>query len=153
MQIVPQYIDVEDRIAGPLTWKHIGWLFAGAAMLLVAWTLLDQMTFFIMAIPILLITGGLAFVRPQGVSMIEFVGYGFNYLFRPKIYTWQRETEKVMPQKKKEDIHIATKSTKKQLTSDDITVIAQTLDSHGVARNERLQELIKEQLRKNNQSK
>lgn len=153
MQIVPQYIDVEDRIAGPLTWKHLGWLFAGGAMLLVAWVFLDRMTFYIVAVVIAMITVGLAFVRPNGVSMIEFLGHGFGYFFRPKVYTWQREVQKNVPQKKKKDIKITSTSEEKKLTSDDIAVIAKTLDSHGVERNERLQQLLKEQANKNTQSK
>lgn len=149
MQIVPQYIDVEDKIAGPLTWKHIGWLFAGAGILLVAWTFLDQITFFIAAAIIIPATAALAFAKPNGVTMVEYIGYGFNYFFRPKIYTWQRE---VAPQKiqkkKKENITVSASSQEKQLTSDDVVAIAQTLDSHGVERNERLQQLIKERAKK-----
>lgn len=145
MQIVPQYIDVEDRIVGPLTWKHLGWLFGGCGILVMAWMLLDRTTFYIIAIPVGLITAALAFYRPNGVPMIEFVGYGFNYLFRPKVYTWQREARKMDSQKKPKDAKITATSEEKKLTTDDIAALAKNLDSHGVERNERLKKLIEEQ--------
>ncbi len=98
MQIVPQYIDVEDKIAGPLTWKHIGWFFAGGTILAILWNLVDTVTFYIIAVPTAIATFMLAFYRPNGVSLITFIGYGFTYLFRPKVYTWQNEI--VKPPKK-----------------------------------------------------
>lgn len=149
MQIVPQYIDVEDRVAGPLTWKQIGWFFGGAGLLLIAWTLLDRIAFYIAALFIIPIIVAFAIARPNGVTMVEFVGYGFNYFFRPKTYTWQREVNMQKRSKKKQDVVVNTTSAKKELTSDDVAALAQTLDSHGVQRNERLQQLIKEQNKNN----
>jgi hypothetical protein len=146
MQIVPQYIDVEDKIVGPLTWKHLGWIFGGASLIIVAFLMFDTLTFFVVAIPILLITVALAFYKPNGIPFIEFVGFGFTYIFRPKTYTWQREvTEKVI-KKDKNGAKIETTSTKKQLTVDEIAAMAQTLDSGGVERNQKMQELIKKNI-------
>ena len=144
MQIVPQYIDVEDKVAGPLTWKHIGWFFGGGAILLFAFVTLDNTTFIIAAIPIALMTAALAFYKPSGVPLVQFIGYGFSFLFRPKMYVWQREMNNSVQKRKKKDLHIETTSTKKQLTVEDMHAIAQTLDTHGKERNERIQQLIKE---------
>lgn len=150
MQIVPQYIDVEDKIAGPLTWKHLGWIFGGGGILLIAFTFLDKTTFFIVAIPIGLATLALAFYKPNGVPLISFLGYGLTYFFHPRTYTWQREiSTKKVKKTKKENITITTTSKKNQITMDDITAIAQTLDSDGQQRNERIQELIKERMKEN----
>ena len=150
MQIVPQYIDVEDKVAGPLTWKHIGWIFVGGVFTFVAWATLDHITFVIIAIPIVLLTAAMAFYRPNGVSMVEFIGYGFGFIFRPKRYTWKQEVEKIK-EKNKEPIKIASSSREKKLTADDIAALAQTLDSHGVGRSERIKELMKENMKKNNE--
>ena len=147
MQVVPQYIDVEDRIAGPLTWKHIGWFFGCSGLLVMAWLLFDRITFYIVTAIIVPAFVALAFVRPNGVTMVEFVGYGFNYFFRPRLYTWQREVQKQTVQKKQNEVKIAVSSEEKQLTSDDVSVLAQTLDSRGVERNERLQQIIKERIK------
>jgi len=150
MQIVPQYIDVEDKIAGPLTWKHLGWIFGGSGIMLIAFTFLDKMMFLMVAIPIGLITAALAFYKPNGIPFISFLGYGFTYLFQPKVYTWQRDVVIKTAKKNKEDIQIKTTSKKKEVTTDDVTAIAQTLDSRGKERSDRIQELIKERINKEN---
>ena len=150
MQIVPQYIDVEDKIAGPLTWKHLGWIFGGSGIMLIAFTFLERTTFFIIAIPIGLFTAALAFYKPNGIPFISFLGYGFTYFFHPKTYTWQREVEIKKRNKKREDIQITTTSEEERITIDDITAITQTLDSGGRQRSERIQELIKERINKEN---
>jgi len=150
MQIVPQYIDVEDKIAGPLTWKHLGWIFGGSGIVLIAFTFLERITFFMVAIPIGLLTAALAFYKPNGIPLISFVGYGFTYFFHPKTYTWQREASIKKVKKQKEEIQITTTSEKEQITTDDIAAIAQTLDSGGRQRNERIQELIRERVNKEN---
>ena len=143
MQIVPQYIDIEDKIAGPLTWKHIGWLFGGGSILVIAFLLLDTITFFIVAIPISLLFLALAFYRPHGVSFIEFFGYGFMFLFRPRKYVWSRDVQ--IQQRKSKKIQQQTQilKNKKELSIQDIEAIAKTLDSNGKERNKRVQELIK----------
>ncbi len=153
MQIVPQYIDVEDKIAGPLTWKHIGWMFAGGAVLLFAFTLLDTTTFIIAAVPITIFTGALIFYRPSGVPLVQFIGFGFTYLFRPKVYTWQREDTLYTQKKKNKVMHIETTSEKKHLGENDMHAIAQMLDTRGTERSDRLQQLIRESKRESQHKK
>jgi hypothetical protein len=148
MQIVPQYIDVEDKIAGPLTWKHLGWFFGGGGLLMLAYAVLDKMTFYIVAVIIISLTVIMAFYRPNGVSMMEFVGYGINFLFHPKVYTWEREMQTKVTKKQKEEVKIKTVSGEKIISMDEITALAQTLDSGGKDRNEKIQELIKKQANK-----
>ncbi len=152
MQIVPQYIDVEDKIVGPLTWKHLGWMFGGTAMAAVAFTMLDKITFIIVAIPIAIATAAMAFAKPMGVPLVEFLGYGFTFLFRPKKYIWQREVENQKSKTNKKPVEITTTSKEKELTTDDITAIAQTLDSGGKERNERIQELMKKNINNTNKT-
>jgi hypothetical protein len=43
---VPQFIDVEDKIAGPLTVKQVLWLIGMGAVLFIVWTFFDTPTFF-----------------------------------------------------------------------------------------------------------
>ncbi|PID51828.1 MAG: hypothetical protein CR972_05120 [Candidatus Moraniibacteriota bacterium] len=151
MQVVPQYIDVEDRIAGPLTWKHIGWLFACGGILFIFWTLFDRITFYIFAAITIPLFAALAFAKPGGVSMVEYIGYGFSFFLRPRVYTWQREASVQQKQKPQQDVKIESKSKKETLTSEEVAIIAQTLDSRGKERNERLQQILKERVNKNNQ--
>jgi hypothetical protein len=89
---VPQFIDVEDKIAGPLTWRQILWMTGMAAVLLVLYNAFDSATFFTLAVPVILMFSLLAFYRPSGISMIQFLMHGVAYLFQPKISVWERPT-------------------------------------------------------------
>jgi hypothetical protein len=143
MQIVPQYIDVEDKIAGPLTWKHIGWFFGGGIILSLAWIFLDHTAFYFFAVPTGIMTAALAFYKPNGVSMIQFIGYGLGYLFRSKLYTWQNEGLHELKNHNSQ-VQKAVNNKEGKLSVDDIAAIAHTLDSHGRERNDRIKQLIKE---------
>jgi hypothetical protein len=87
---VPQFIDIEDKIAFGLTAKQLLWMFGMGAILLVLYNILDRQSFFAIGVPVVVIFGGLAFYRPQGVSLLTFSGYALRFLMRPKNYVWRR---------------------------------------------------------------
>lgn len=87
---VPQFIDVEDKIAGPLTWKQILWMIGMGAVLLTLYNIVDATLFFILAIPIIITFSLFAFYRPSGMSMITFTIHAFLFLFEPKVSVWER---------------------------------------------------------------
>jgi len=86
---VPQFIEIEDKMVGPLTAKQIGWLGIGGILLLIFWNLLDTSAFIIAAIVIVGLFGALAFYRPYNQSLIGFIISSFRFVFRPKIYIWE----------------------------------------------------------------
>jgi len=92
---VPQFIDIEDKIVGPLTAKQLGWLAAGAVILLFCYGLFDQSAFVISAIIVGLIFGSLAFYRPYNQPLIKFIISSVMFATRPKRYLWHRTTEKI----------------------------------------------------------
>ena len=63
---VPQFIDVEDKIAGPLTVKQLLWMIGMVAVLLAIFFSLDGAVMVIAAIPVVLLFVALAFYRPNG---------------------------------------------------------------------------------------
>ncbi|MDD3487034.1 MAG: PrgI family protein [Candidatus Moranbacteria bacterium] len=87
---VPQFIDIEDKIAFGLTGKQLLWLGAGVALLVVAYTAFDSQLFLVIGLFIAVIFGGFAFWRPQGVPLVTFVGYTFQYFAKPRKYIWKR---------------------------------------------------------------
>lgn len=87
---VPQFIDVEDKVAGPLTGKQVLWLIGMGAVLFILWTFLDTLTFFVAAVPTVILFAFFAFYRPYNQSLLTFSIHGFAFLFRPKVYTWDR---------------------------------------------------------------
>lgn len=87
---VPQYIDIEDKIAFQLTAKQLGWFALGGLFIFLAWGTLEKGAFILASIIIVLISSVMAFVRPYGLSMASFLSHGILYFFKPKIYVWQK---------------------------------------------------------------
>jgi hypothetical protein len=141
---VPQYIDVEDKIAGPLTAKQLLWMFGCGAALLVLWTILDKGAFFLAAIPIVFVFAAFAFYRPYGQPLLNFVGSGILFIFRPKIYSWRRIPGSYKkPARKREEI-VAAKQEKIFPQEKDIIGLAKMLDTEGKERNEKIMKIIKQ---------
>ena len=139
---VPQYIDIEDKIVGPLTAKQLGWLIAMGVILIIMWNVFSKPLFFIMGIPTGLLFIALAFYKPYGQPLGSFVIFGLMYFFRPKIYFWKRTPQK--------EVHVVQKNKvvennykNKKLTSESIRELSSLLDSEGRQYNEGLEKILK----------
>jgi hypothetical protein len=123
---IPQFIDIEDKIVGPLTAKQLGWLAAGGVLMLIAWTMLTFPAFVGSAIFIVIVFGGLAFYRPNGQPLTALLGAMFVFFFKPKIYMWKRlpETKKLAKIIKK----TAPTHTNKEVTLEEIAKVSQLLE-------------------------
>ena len=111
---VPQFIDIEDKIVGPLTAKQLGWLGIAGVLLLILWSTLTFSTFLPIAVIVIAIFGALAFYRPYNQPLINFLMSGFGYFANPKIYVWKRYYDSMKaaskkPEKIKEEVIIKRK--------------------------------------------
>lgn len=87
---IPQFIDVENRIIGPITFRQLIYFFAVAALLAIFWFLLKPLYFFLLAIPTVIITLMFAFLRIEGRSFFSFFLALFQYMFQPQTFIWKR---------------------------------------------------------------
>jgi len=92
---VPQFINVEDKIAGPLTWKQLYWMIAMIGILLLMWGALSTAVFFVLGIPVALAFVAFAFYKPWGQPLIHVVWLAIIFVFRPKQYLWKRQSLKI----------------------------------------------------------
>lgn len=92
---VPQFLDIEDKIVGPLTAKQLGWLGLGGVVLFIFYTFLDTEAFFLAAFICAIIFGALAFYKPYNQPLISFIGSSVFFIFRPRMYVWKRMPEKI----------------------------------------------------------
>jgi hypothetical protein len=85
---VPQFIEVEDTIFGPLTFKQFIYIGGACGIALMAWKVLP----FLIAAPIIgAIVGlgvALAFVKYNDRPLISVLEHGFYYLINTKLYLW-----------------------------------------------------------------
>ena len=124
---VPEFIDIEDKIVGPLTAKQLGWLALGGVILMVLWNFLDNQAFIMAAIICAFIFGALAFYRPYGQPLFTFVLSSVYFTLNPKMYIWHRLPENIKT-KKKLDTGIVKSPEKKQIDVEKLNEIASMLD-------------------------
>lgn len=87
---VPQFIDIEDKLIGPLTLKQFLYLLGGGGLLTVLWIYLKLGVFLIIGIPIGIIVLGLAFYKVNGRPLIYLLGSLIKYLTKPRLYLWKK---------------------------------------------------------------
>jgi hypothetical protein len=128
---VPQFIDVEDKIAGPMTWKQLLWMICMGGTLLVVFNLFDSALFFITGIPIVLVFVAFAFYRPNGFPLTTFVFYMVMFLFRPKVAVWERPSAARFPDRVPEQPSTPVAPETKQIHREKLEELATILDSRG----------------------
>ncbi len=131
---VPQNIDMQDRIVGPLTLVQFLYLLTGGITIYVLFTVLAAKSitlFFILAVPIGLFSFALAFLKIQDQTFGKFVLSFVTFLFKPKTRLWVKEGKTpelvVTTVVNTKDDRIAHKSLKRT----QVERLAQTLDSSG----------------------
>ncbi len=96
---VPQFLEIEDKIFGPFTFREFVYLAGGAGICFVLYKLLGLIWG---AIPILLVggfSGMLTFYRPNNKPFIDMIQAGFKYGVQSKLYIWKRRQVKTSTQK------------------------------------------------------
>lgn len=136
MSSVPQFVDVEDKIAGPLTWKQLLWMIAMGAVLLVLFTTFGTTLAIVFGIPVVLIFLALAFYKPNGFPLVSFIGQAVLFLFRPKVAVWERPVismVSVKPRSENTKEQATEVQPEKQLTRDRLKELARIMDNQGRA--------------------
>ena len=128
---VPQFIDVEDKIFGPLTLKQFLYLAGGGAAIFLLYTTLPFFLFIIFAAPIGIFAAALAFYKVNNQPFIKVTENAIAHFTKTKVYTWKKRmpkkaqrsaTAKETGPKKKEEITAPT------LTKSRLNELAWSLD-------------------------
>lgn len=91
---VPQFIDVEDKLFGPLTFKQFAYVVGGGGMVFVLYKLLPL---WVAIIPILAVAGlavALAFYRINNQPFVYYLQAGITYFLKSKLYLWKQRKVK-----------------------------------------------------------
>jgi len=85
---VPQFIEVEDKIFGPLTFKQFIYVIGGAGACYLFWRVLPVF----ISIPLIIATASLAlslaFLKMNGRPFILALESGFYYFIHTRLYLW-----------------------------------------------------------------
>ena len=95
---VPQFVEVEDKIFGPLTFKQFAYLAGAGGICLVFFTLLPLWLALILALPFVGLGLALAFYTINGRPFINAMEYAVRFYIGEKLYLWkQREKKTIAP--------------------------------------------------------
>lgn len=125
---VPQFIDIEDQIIGPLTLRQFIYLVAGGAIVVLGYYLLTLIFFIMIALPVALISLALAFVKINGIPFATMLGNAIGYFSKPHLYIWKQ-----LPPKKVSvsEVKESTISSVPKLTESKLQDLAWSLDIKG----------------------
>lgn len=91
---VPQFIDNEDKILGPITVRQFVIMFVAAIILFLFYKFADLVTFIFACIPIGGITAVIAFVKINGQPFHYFVLHIIETLKRPSLRVWRKSVSR-----------------------------------------------------------
>jgi len=102
----PQFIEVPDKIFGPLTAKQFIYLAGGGGVTLVLYLIIPiHVIAFILMAPVIAFSLALAFYKKDGRSFVEILESAFYFTIGSKLYIWEKTEKKI---KKKEKGNIIT---------------------------------------------
>lgn len=90
---VPQFIDVEDKIFGPFTWRQFVYLAGAGGAAIVLYIFLPFFLFLLIAGPIAALAAGLAFFPINNRPLSYFLEAMFSYVSSTRLYLWNKEKE------------------------------------------------------------
>ena len=92
---VPQFIDVEDKIFGPLTFKQFIYVAGGVGLCVVLFTFLPKFLAILISIPVIVLAAVLAFYKVNDKPFIRVLEAFLNYTLTNKLYVWKKEPKKL----------------------------------------------------------
>lgn len=104
---VPQFIDVEDKIIGPLSFKQFAYVLAAGGMAFICIRVLPLWIGAPLALPLVGFFLALAFYKVNGRPFIHALEAGFMFYVGSRLYVWQQpkaKKEKESDKKPSEDL-------------------------------------------------
>lgn len=86
---VPQFIDVEDRIFGPLTLKQFVYLLGGVASVFIMYVFLPFFLVVVFGLPVAGFALALAFYKVNNQPFIKVVSNALSFYFGSRLYLWR----------------------------------------------------------------
>ena len=88
---VPQFIETETKLIGPLTLKQFLFIAGGVSMFVMEWLFIsNRLILLVLALPTLGFFGALAFVKVDGQPLLNYLAYMLSFLLGPKRYEYRQ---------------------------------------------------------------
>ncbi len=106
---VPQFIEIEDKIVGPLTLKQFIYIAGTGGLCIVAFAYLPIIFAILVSIPIVALGAMLSFYKINGKPFVEVLEAGFNYYTSAKLFLWKHQ-EPTMEKRMSDAQEVAAKN-------------------------------------------
>ena len=100
---VPQFIDIEDKLFGPFTFRQFVYLIGGVGLMYVIYKILPLWIGIFLIIPVGILSALLIFYKINEKPFIFYLEAGFNYFVSGKLYLWKQRLVKPGSEKKEEE--------------------------------------------------
>ncbi|HEX8947108.1 MAG TPA: PrgI family protein [Candidatus Paceibacterota bacterium] len=91
---VPQFIEVESKIVGPLTLKQFIYVAGGVGMTIALLRYLPLIVAILLAIPVVGLSGALAFYKVNNKPFISVLEAAAKFYTSPHLFLWRKEAPK-----------------------------------------------------------
>lgn len=88
---VPQFIETEDKLVGPLTLRQFMYVGAAAGLSFLLFFTMPTWLWFILTVFLAGFAFALAFVKINGQSLVRVIFAAFRFFWQPQTYVWQPE--------------------------------------------------------------
>lgn len=109
---VPQFIEVEDKIFGPLTLKQFIYLAGAGGVVFILWRIFPLIVAIIIAAPIIALALALAFYKINRRPFVFVLESAFRYMLSNRLYVWKSKDIKQMKKKnlREEKTHLSAQA-------------------------------------------
>jgi hypothetical protein len=123
---VPQFIDVEDKLFGPFTFKQFVYLLGGAGLIFIIYKVLPLWIGIFLMLPIGALTVALVFYKINNQPFIYYLQAAVSYAVKSKLYLWKQRV--VKKEEKKEEESLPNISVVPNITSSKLKDLSWSLD-------------------------
>lgn len=125
---VPQFIDIEDKIIGPISLRQFIILVVTAAAVFLLFKVLQIWLWIIVGGSVGALGMALAFLKINGQNFSRVALNFLRYMINPRLYVWQRSGQKRTLVKEQPKIVKKEETIKKRLSASELEEMAKKLD-------------------------
>jgi len=129
---VPQNIDMQDRVVGPLTMVQFLYAVFGAGFAYIIINTLPKPFSYFIAVIIATLTFCIIFIKINEKPFLAFIGNFLLFTFRPRVRLWSKSTRPIDVEIYESQNPLGNRpKNDKHISKEDLQRLAQTIDSHG----------------------
>lgn len=91
---VPQFIEIEDKIFGPFTFRQFVYALGGISTGFILWVFLPRFFAILLALPVIALSLAAAFYKINNRPFIDVAIGAVGYYSKSRLYLWRKEEKK-----------------------------------------------------------